>query len=426
MNTLATMVAAYHFCLAGDSTTCLVPDFVHSIANQLCQCPKLEAYKELVKSDPVIQNYLNISSCIADPSLSLTKGVYQPLQKLRRRGKIPKDPILILIDGLSEFKTSTTFNTDSLISFLSKEMKNSPSILKFVVTMRSDTNMDYGILPLLNISLDLKQNGTNDLVNLDLLQYVSFRCENSRSITDNISVNPDALESGTVLDRFTHHVVSLSKGSMLYLKLTLNLIENGLLVLKSGSFKILPQSLSEIFLLMFNLKFPTTSSYEKHQPIFNVVLAAQTPLALSEIYQAISAGLLCQFPSWSEFLQQFKTFKDLLRKRQDSTYVFFHPALREWLIRRDRGESKKFLCDLRVGHSYLALKLSRLDWPLQQMKTLELAYHIVQSRTFEDANTNNNIMQVEEYQALWITQSSQSPSAAFCHPRNIFHPNVEV
>uniref|UniRef100_A0A6A7G314 Protein TANC2-like n=3 Tax=Hirondellea gigas TaxID=1518452 RepID=A0A6A7G314_9CRUS len=425
VSSIASRVVAYHFCLAGDSSTCLVPDFVHSIANQLFQCPKLEAYKEFIQSDPQAQNFLTLSSCIADPSSALLKGVFQPLQKLRRRGKLTKDPFVILIDGLSESRKATTFNTDSLAQFLAKEMKNAPSILKFIVTQRSECDMETDSLPLHNISLDLKQNCPNESIKSDLLQYVSFRCEHSHRITGNIPVAPGALESSSVLDRFTQHVVSLSKGSVLYLKLTLNLIENGLLVLKSGSFKILPQSLAEIFLLMFNMKFPTTSNYEKHRPIFNVVLAAQTPLTLLEIYQAVNAGLLCQFPSWSEFLLQFKTFKDLLRKRQDNTYVFFHPALRDWLITRNRGDSLKFLCDVSVGHSYLALKLSRLDWPLQEKKTLELAYHIVQSKTFADLSDHEHITK-EEYHALWITQSSVSPSAALCHPRNVFHPNVKI
>lgn len=28
--------------------------------------------------------------------------------------------------------------------------------------------------------------------------------------------------------------------------------------------------------------------------------------------------------------------------------MFFHPSFREWLIRRDDSESKKFVCDLRL------------------------------------------------------------------------------
>lgn len=33
----------------------------------------------------------------------------------------------------------------------------------------------------------------------------------------------------------------------------------------------------------------------------------------------------------------------------DNTYMFFHPSFREWLIRREESESKKFVCDLRLA-----------------------------------------------------------------------------
>ena len=425
MSGIASRVVAYHFCLAGDVSTSLVPDFVHSLANQLYQSPLLSAYKELVQSDGQLQNCLSLSSCIRDPSSALEKGIFQPLQKLRRRGKLPGGSLVILLDGLSESEKEASPSTYSLASFILSEIKNAPNILRIVITLRSNGLIEQTSAPLRQISLNLHQNSSNELVQQDLLQYVTFRCENSQRIRDNISVTPDALDNGSVLDRFADHIVQLSKGSILYLKLILNLIENGLLVLKSGSFKILPQSLSEIFLLMFNLKFPTTSNFEKHQPIFNVVLASQAPLSLLEIYQSINAGLLCHFPSWTEFLYYFRAFKDLLRKRQDNTFVFFHPALREWLLHRSKMESQKFLCDVSSGHSFLALKLSRLDWPLDETKTLQLAHHISRSKTFSDINSRHKINQ-SDCQALWITQSSQNPSAALSHPRNLFRPDIQV
>ncbi|XP_018011969.1 protein TANC2 isoform X2 [Hyalella azteca] len=426
LHALAGRVVAYHFCLAGDASTNLVPDFVHSMANQLYQSPRLAAYKELLQADMSLRQSVSLASCIADPSHALQKGIFQPLQRLRRRGKLPNDAFVMLIDGLVMPEKSGSQSTiRSLADFLWKEISNAPAILKFIVTMRPPFEGDLESVPLHPISLDLKvQHSPSDPAYEDLINYVSFRCEHSHRVSENISVTPDALESGSVLDRFTHHVVALSKGSMLFLKLILNLIENGLLVLKSGSFKILPQSLAEIFLLMFNFKFPTTASYEKHQSIFNVVLAARSPLTLHEIYQSINSGYLCQFYSYAQFLNLFKPFKDLLRKRHDNTYVFFHPALREWLTSRSRGDSKKFLIDVNVGHCHIALKLTRVDWPLSDEATLELAHHIVCSQTF--SQDNKGIMTREEYQALWITQSSANPSGALIHPRNLFYPDLQV
>ena len=38
---LASKIVAYHFCQADNAPTCLVPEFVHSIAAQLSQAPQL-------------------------------------------------------------------------------------------------------------------------------------------------------------------------------------------------------------------------------------------------------------------------------------------------------------------------------------------------------------------------------------------------
>lgn len=71
-----------------------------------------------------------------------------------------------------------------------------------------------------------------------------------------------------------------------------------------------------------------------------------------------------------------------LVKRLDNTYMFFHPSFREWLIRRDEGESTKFLCDLRLGHAAIAYRLSRLQAPLDGDKALELGHHILKAHVY--------------------------------------------
>lgn len=45
---LGAHLVAYHFCQADNNATCLVPEFVHSIAAQLCQAPQLVAYRDLL------------------------------------------------------------------------------------------------------------------------------------------------------------------------------------------------------------------------------------------------------------------------------------------------------------------------------------------------------------------------------------------
>ena len=139
----------------------------------------------------------------------------------------------------------------------------------------------------------------------------------------------------------------LSRGCLLYCKILLDLIEQGHLVVKSSNYKILPINLSEIFLLQFNLKFPTIRSFEKASPILNICLASLYPLTGEEIYEALNSGFMYRFIEWDDFMQRMSTLSGFLNLRQDGTYMYFHPAFREWLIRREDNESPKFLCDLR-------------------------------------------------------------------------------
>ncbi len=63
--------------------------------------------------------------------------------------------------------------------------------------------------------------------------------------------------------RFQRHLVGLARGSFLFVSLTLDLIERGHIVAKSASYKVLPQTLAEIFRLEFNLRFASCSAFRQ-------------------------------------------------------------------------------------------------------------------------------------------------------------------
>lgn len=67
--------------------------------------------------------------------------------------------------------------------------------------------------------------------------YLMQRIHSSGEIQSNVSLSNGRLDN-TALSKLISHLKSLSRGSYLYLKLTLDLIERGYLVLKSSSFKV--------------------------------------------------------------------------------------------------------------------------------------------------------------------------------------------
>ena len=68
---------------------------------------------------------------------------------------------------------------------------------------------------------------------------------------------------GTSDSRLAQFLVAAARGCFLYTKMTLDLIERGHLKIKSSSFNVLPLTLSEIFMLEFNLKFPSSRAFDK-------------------------------------------------------------------------------------------------------------------------------------------------------------------
>lgn len=423
---LSSRLVAYHFCQSDNSVTCHVPDFVHSISAQLCQAPQLQSYRDFLLSEPQTQSLLSLPSCICDPSNAFTKGVLEPLHNLRRIGKLSGEAMVIVIDGLCEAEYHRPDNGDTLGTFLARHSVKMPGFLKLIVTVRSQLQEITRLLPFQRLSLDPDTgNSVTDPVIKDLTDFVTFRCAHSPTIRNNITIPQGKLDGGSCLHRFTQHVIELCKGSMLFLKLTLDLVERGHLVMKSGSFKVLPQTLNEIFLLLFNLKFPSVRSFEKIQPILSVCLAALNPMTLSEIYHSVNSGLLYKFLSWDEFLSRFKILNSFLIKRIDETYMIFHPALREWLSRRSENETTKFLCDPRQGHACLALRMSRLEWPLDPEGSLELGHHILKAHVYKNIGRSLPVSS-RDLQALWVAQSCHNVSETLTHIRNLYSPNTKV
>lgn len=422
---LASHVVAYHFCQSDNNITCLVPDFIHSVAAQLCQSPQLAAYQEHLVNEPHVQGSVSWKECITNPDLALNRGIIEPLSTLRRLGKIPSENCVILVDALCEAEYHKPDHGDSLGQFLARHASSFPPWLKIVATVR--THMQDIAKQFLYHKISLDKLNSNENLNKDLLDYISLRVNNTPGIHSNVVSVSGKLEGPTAsasANRFCQHLLSLCKGSILFAKLTLDLLERGHLVVKSSGYKVLPVSLAQIFLLHFNLRFPTVRSYEKVAPILNVCLAALYPLTLLEIFYSANALLADQFLSWPEFLDRFKLLSGFLVKRMDNTYMFFHPSFREWLLRRDESESNKFLCDLRAGHGGIAFRLSRVQAPLDAEKTLELGHHILKAHVYRNMSLHRT--PPRDLQAHWVTLSTYDPSEALCSLRNIYNPNVKV
>jgi ankyrin repeat protein len=212
--------------------------------------------------------------------------------------------------------------------------------------------------------------------------------------------------------------------------MVLDLLERGHLVIKSSSFNVLPLSLSEIFLLEFNLKFPSIQSFQKVEDILSTALASLVPLTPLELYNAVNALSTDAPMPWGEFLMRFSALSGFLLRRADDTLMFFHPTFRDWLVRRRDFESKKFLCDPRNGHAAIAFQMCRAgqEGPLTPDKTLELGHHILKAHLYRNLQQGAGDVDLpsRDLQAIWVSMTTEDVSLALGAVRNVSSPNVKV
>ncbi|KAL8621986.1 hypothetical protein ACOMHN_035514 [Nucella lapillus] len=452
---LGGQVVAYHLCQADINVTCLVPDFVHSVAGYLIQAPRLQAYRDLLSQEPQLQQLLSLRGCIQNPSASLIKGVLEPLKALESRGKISPETALILVDSLNEAEFHRADHGDTIASFLARHVSLFPSWLKLVVACQTVVQEIVRPLPFIHVVLDKPEDEATKISGGggggggggDIYEYIHHRLLNSIPLRSNVC--PYGKFDAAAQQKFCTHLQTLSKGCFLHVKLVLDLIEHGHLVVKGSNYKILPVNLSEVFPLHFNLKFSSVRAFERVANILAVCLAALYPLSLRTIFMTVNSGYVSRFVAWEDFCSRMTMLSGLLHLRRDGCYMFFHPAFREWLIRRDDSDATKFLCglrnaefDFRLGHALVAFRLSRVNSPLPPDKTVELGHHILKAHIYKGMGMGQGtrhptaatatgggpggVHLSRELQGWWVCLSSHCLSRALVTPRNVFCPNVKV
>ncbi len=281
----------------------------------------------------------------------------------------------------------------------------------------------------------LDKTDVDERLNKDMADYLGLRINQSPHILANITPTSVKIE-GSPQSRFVYFMLQASHGCFLFAKMILDLIERGHLVIKSSSFNVLPLTLAEIFLLEFNLKFPSTKAFEKIQDILATSLASLTPLTPLELFNSVNAlaanNLGAGKMQWGDFLMRFSTLTGFLARRADDTVMFYHPAFREWLFKRaDHDPNQaKFLVDPRTGHAALALRMSRSpqEAPLGPDRTLDLGHHILKAHLYKSnaVNVSASAIPPRDLQALWVAQSTGDVSMALGAVRNVASPNVKV
>lgn len=78
----------------------------------------------------------------------------------------------------------------------------------------------------------------------------------------------------------------------------------------------------------------------------------------------------------------------------------------------------------RLGHAGIALRLSRIQAPLDSEKCLELGHHILKAHIYRNMTLHKT--SPRDLQAFWVCSSAKEASTSLGSLRNIYNPNVKV
>ena len=125
---------------------------------------------------------------------------------------------------------------------------------------------------------------------------------------------------------------------------------------------------------------------------------------------------------------RFSNLTSFLVRRADDTVMFIHPTFREWLYKRRDSESQKFVCDPRNGHAAIALRMSRIEAPLNPDRTLDLGHHILKAHLYKSIVSSSSTSSIppRDLQAIWVALSTENLSLALGSVRNVASPNTKV
>ena len=147
LTSLSSKVIGYHFCQAENSATCSVANWIHNLAAQLSQVPSLNDYRDFLSSHKDMRNILSLVNCVSDPSRAFSMGILQPLDKLRKMGKISSNECFLLIDALCEDELHRPDNGDTITMFVKRHLDSFPDWLKIICTVRTEKKEIASNLP---------------------------------------------------------------------------------------------------------------------------------------------------------------------------------------------------------------------------------------------------------------------------------------
>ena len=358
-------ILGYHFCMHFDKKTQDGAAFVRNLANMIAW--KISKYRESILTNPFVRRVL-FEDCPQDPEWCFEQSVVSPLKQLHLK---PSAPWFIVIDALDECSNEKA-EIVNIIKFKSHRL---PKWLKLIVSSRNVNNVVAGLdgLQTVELRLDDKRN-LEDIDTYLTLKVFSLK----ESIIETIKTSLTIMDNDTPTQKIVSSLAGKGHGNFLYVKVVLDLWLASAENIKWESF---PKTLDSTYQLYFERKYGNPESFQSLREIFEVLVAAYTPLTVLEMHSLfrLDKPTLDLEYEFMPKLDQVSLF--LCHGSGDDLIRIHHASLSEWLT-SENNKGKIYYVKKQNGHRRLAkyyLKNAEESHsPLKPEESFHLASHIVE------------------------------------------------
>ncbi|CAF3547028.1 unnamed protein product [Rotaria sp. Silwood1] len=405
---LKSHILSSHFCDCSQTDTCSLPDIIHSIIYRALEHPLLHAYRDVILREQHTRKAITLNACIQNVEHAFFTAFLDQLNQLKLLGHLQElfsitNHIYLIIDGINNELCDTEGQT--ITEFLFANLHRIPSWLKLIITMNRLDDNQHQIEQntfLQNFAvLDIEDESRfSNFLHNDIRKYLSKRLENDCS-----NELYDLSSSMSNIDQ----LCTLSHGNIFFIQQICDVFEQR----EFPSNIDLPRTLNEIFYYRF-LNNKIQEHIEVCRAILEICLASRRSINLNVLYNCLNIDEELHI-EWSIFLQCISHLSVFVTQYSNSTYAIVHGSIRHWLI---TYSNQHFACNIKKGHSRLALYLSRsLTTPLHGPEAIECIRHLSLSDLF-----SNNIIQLCHIIKHLINDSSRLLASL----RNTFYPELNI
>ncbi|XP_068688236.1 uncharacterized protein [Montipora foliosa] len=356
-------ILAHHFCMHFDKKTQDGVTFVRNLANMISW--KLGEYRKRILTDSFVRRVL-YQECSQDPEWCFEHAIVRPLKEFRPQ---PKAPWYIVVDALDECFSDKA----DVVNILKSKARRLPRWLKLIVSSRNVKSIVTGLegFHRLELRSDSKENRE------DIDTYLTLKLfPLKESVVERFKTFFSIRDNDAPTQVLVSNLTKKGNGNFLYVKVMLDL---WLTSTEKIDWETIPKTLESTYQLYFERKFLTLESFRSLREIFEVLVAAYTPLTIKEMHSVfrLENPTLDLEYDFMPKLDRLSIF--LWRGSSEGDLRIHHSSLSEWLT-SDANRGKVYYVKKQNGHNRLAkyyLKAASKSM-LNPYEAFHLASHIVE------------------------------------------------